>query len=333
MNRPAFLITIDTEGDNIWSRPRDITTRNAEYLPRFQSLCDTYGFKPTYLTNWEMAYCDAFREFARDAQNSGRAEIGMHLHAWNNPPLADITENDAYHLPYLIEYDAPLMRDKIVALTDTLTTRFGIRPVSHRAGRWAFNSTYARILADTGYLIDCSVTPGVSWQTHLGDPSRNGGSDYTNFPDQAYFVYLDRIDRQGDSTLLEVPMTIVRRDWPGAIEWTRRRLAGSATGRRGMTKLFPARGWLRPNGRNLRDMISILELALADGRDYVEFMLHSSEFMPGGSPTFVTEANIETLYDDLHALFSFASQRFDGLTLCDFHSRFRAARQDETAPA
>lgn len=38
--KPAFLITIDTEGDNIWARRLPITTRNAEYLPRFQKLCE-----------------------------------------------------------------------------------------------------------------------------------------------------------------------------------------------------------------------------------------------------------------------------------------------------
>src|SRR5512144_2975448 len=48
---PSFLITIDTEGDNLWSRPREITTGNARYLPRFQALCEKYGLKPTYLTN------------------------------------------------------------------------------------------------------------------------------------------------------------------------------------------------------------------------------------------------------------------------------------------
>ena len=48
----ALLITIDTEGDRLWSRPTTVETRNAEYLPRFQSLCERYGFKPTYLTNY-----------------------------------------------------------------------------------------------------------------------------------------------------------------------------------------------------------------------------------------------------------------------------------------
>jgi hypothetical protein len=53
-NRAAFLITVDTEGDNLWARPRELTTHNAAWLPRFQALCERYGLKPTYLTAWEM---------------------------------------------------------------------------------------------------------------------------------------------------------------------------------------------------------------------------------------------------------------------------------------
>ena len=51
-----FLISIDTEGDNLWDwdEKSPIGTLNSSYLPRFQELCDRYGFKPTYLSNWEM---------------------------------------------------------------------------------------------------------------------------------------------------------------------------------------------------------------------------------------------------------------------------------------
>src|SRR4051812_31716398 len=76
---PAFIITIDTEGDNAWARPRSMTTANARYLPRFQSLCERYRLKPTYLTNYEMARCPAFQEFGHDVLQRGAAEIGMHL--------------------------------------------------------------------------------------------------------------------------------------------------------------------------------------------------------------------------------------------------------------
>ena len=59
----AFLITIDTEGDDLWSKPREITAANAETLPRFQELCERYRLKPTYLVNWEMVQSPFFREF------------------------------------------------------------------------------------------------------------------------------------------------------------------------------------------------------------------------------------------------------------------------------
>ena len=77
MTAPRLVITIDTEGDNAWARPRVATTRNAEYLPRFQELCDQFGFKPTYLTNYEMAQCRRFQQFGRDVLARGAAEIGI----------------------------------------------------------------------------------------------------------------------------------------------------------------------------------------------------------------------------------------------------------------
>ena len=55
MNSKSFIITIDTEGDNQWNTKQACYTENAKYIPRFQELCEKYGFKPTWLTNYEMA--------------------------------------------------------------------------------------------------------------------------------------------------------------------------------------------------------------------------------------------------------------------------------------
>ena len=107
MSETPFIITIDTEGDDLWARSRgsrEITTCNAAYLPRFQSLCERFGFKPVYLTNYEMVMSDVFVEFARDVVARGACEIGMHLHAWNSPPLDPLTSDDFHFQPYLIEY-------------------------------------------------------------------------------------------------------------------------------------------------------------------------------------------------------------------------------------
>jgi len=295
--KPAFLITIDAEGDNLWEISGSITTENARYLPRFQDLCERHALKPTFLTNYEMAETPFFCDFALDVLQRDKGEIGMHLHAWNSPPVSEDTLKGQ---AYLIEYPENVMKNKVKFMTELLKKRFHGRPVSHRSGRWALNTTYARILVENGYLIDCSVTPHVSWSSVPGDPNGSGGTDYRTFPTKPYFIDLDQLDRPGSSALLEVPVTIVRKSTVPLVT-----------------------SWLRPNGSNRNSMLEILHQASEESWPCVEFMLHSSELMPGGSPTFKTLDDIEVLYDDLEALFSKAAEKFQGMTLNEFYDEFK----------
>ena len=66
-------------------------------------------------------------------------------------------------------------------------------------------------------------------------------------------------------------------------------------------------------------MLWIVAEVLRNGEAYAEFMLHSSELMPGGSPNFRDERDIEELYDDLDAVFSFVNGRFTGRTLAEHY--------------
>ncbi len=323
--RPAFIITIDTEGDNLWARPRVITTRNAEFLPRFHVLCESHGLRPSYLVDYEMATAPAFREFGKDIIKRRTGEIGMHLHAWNTPPHVGLTADDFAFQPYLMEYPQPLMEEKVKILTGVLEEAFSVKAISHRAGRWGLNEAYARVLVRQGYRVDCSVTPHVSWRRHRGDPAGRGGPDYSRFPREAYFVDLDDISRPGDSALLEVPMTIVpaRRQVPAVF---RRVIERVPLGGRALHRFLPSVHWLRPNGRNRDELARIVEHAAAQGQGYVEFMLHSSELIPGGSPRFRRGRDVENLYSDLEALFALASAACVGMTLAEYHGVVAALR-------
>lgn len=313
MNKPAFLITIDTEGDNLWrNRSGEVTTRNAGYLARFQQLCEKYRFKPTWLTNYEMAIDPVYIEFARDVIARQTGEVGMHLHAWNSPPAFDLTGDDWRFQPYLIEYPSDEMHKKIAYMTQLLEETFETKMLSHRAGRWAFNETYARLLIEFGYRVDCSVTPRVNWAFSPGAPQGKGGSDYTHFPRHAYYLDPEAISRPGNSPLLEVPMSIQYKH-SGVMNGLKQgydRLRGK--------QRSPSVHWLRPTGGNVQQMIGVAEKTLAEGADYVEFMLHSSEFMPDGSPTFKDAADIDRLYDDLEQLFSWLHARTQGMTLAEY---------------
>jgi hypothetical protein len=320
---PSFLITIDTEGDNIWGRTTEVSTRNTAYLPRFQRLCEQHGFKPTWLTNYEMAMDPAFVEFGRDVIARGCGEIGMHLHAWNSPPLIALTHDDGHHHPYLIEYSGQAMQDKIEFMTALLERQFGVKMLSHRAGRWAFDERYARLLVKCGYVADCSVTPGVTWRSSLGHPAGKGGTDYRHFPTAPYYLDLDDISRPGNSQLLEVPMTTRASRLAEWLPWSY-----TLPGVRSVAyRMVPDVHWLRPGSRNLRGMLRLVRQAIRENWRHLEFMLHSSELMPGGSPTFRTADAIQKLYDDLETLFPVIASAFSGETLGGFARQFKVRAQ------
>lgn len=317
-NQPRFLVTIDTEGDDLWSAPKDITTHNAEYLPRFQSLCESYGLKPTYLTSYEMAISPFFQEFGREVINNNAAEIGMHLHAWNTPPLSPITEDDYAYRTYLIEYPEQVMRDKVRTMTDLLEDVFNVKMISHRAGRLSFNEVYARILVEEGYCVDCSVTPHLSWKQTRGAPHCEGGTDFSRFPEHCYLVDLNDISLPGDSTLLEVPMTVIQIARP-LIDIIRNMFPTTSVPYKALNRIFPSCLWLYPGEIKMENLQYILNECLRQNHNYVELCLHSSELMPGGSPRFKDEKDIEVLYDYLEKLFAMSQDLFQGSTLKLFH--------------
>jgi len=326
--KPCFIITIDTEGDNLWLKPKKITTRNANFLPRFQSLCESYGFKPTYLTTYEMAISPIFQKFGKDIITRKTGEIGIHLHAWNTPPIIPLTKNDFFFHPYLIEYPESVMRKKIQFLTNLLEKIFGVKMRSHRAGRFGFNETYANMLVEYGYCIDCSITPHVSWKETIGDPAQEGGPDYTNFPNNYYFLDLEDISRPGISSLLEVPVTILVK-YKIFTDPLRRLFKKIPIGK----SLFDHRTlgqriidhyfsyWVQPHKGNLNKILWVMNQAILKRKSYVEFILHSSELMPGGSRTFPQKKDVEQLYKDLEAIFSVANKNFVGSTLHEFYQK------------
>ena len=317
MPKTAFIITVDTEGDNLWARPRAITTHNAECLPRFQALCERFDFKPVYLVNYEMAKSRFFTGFARDVLARDAGEVGMHLHAWNTPPIVPLTGDDFRHQPYLTEFPETVIREKIGTLTALLEDRFERKMVSHRAGRWSLDGRYAAALLDAGYRIDCSVTPGVDWGRNLGDPKGNGGSDYRGFPDRPYFLDPSDISSPATAGLLEVPMTVRPSQLYRNAEWAYRiPLLRSAANR-----LSPGLRWLSPAESGLDDMRAAARSAREEGADHVEFMLHSSELMPGGSPFFRNAPDIEQLYAALEILFAELATWCLGTTLQEFEAR------------
>ena len=304
-----FIITIDTEGDNLWEwqEGMPIFTENAKYLPRFQHLCEKYGFKPVWLSNNEMLNDAAYIDFITDVEERKTGELGMHLHAWNTPPDYDLSIVQSGQ-PYLIEYPKEIMEAKIAYMTDLIKRRCGINPVSHRAGRWAMNQAYFDLLIKYGYKVDCSYTPGINWNTSLGRSKGSMGSDYSSVSESAQII--KGLDNKG--SLLEVPMTTRTRNiW---ISQPGRGLRGIASSAYHFLK--GKQMWFRPMNDNLNDIKKLISLERES--DYLMFMIHSSELMPGGSPTFKTKESVEELYDVITEIFELVSKTHEGCTLREY---------------
>ena len=302
-----FIITVDTEGDNLWSYHKgdSIHTDCSLYIPRFQDLCSKYGFKPVYLTNYEMACDTRFTDYIKQIEAKGLCEVGIHIHAWNNPPL--------YELPsyicdqsYLIEYPDDIMSRKFEVTYDLIKRNFGVSPISHRAGRWAMDARYFRLLEKYGIKVDCSYTPHVDWSQTMG--ANRGGVDYSHIKDCSHVV----------GNILEVPTTILDTG-------ERIHLGKRAKIKHWLNfKSIPHKViWLRPAVSDLSSMKKVIDnVVLRGDLDFAEFMLHSSELMPGGSPYFNTEESIEKLYSTMDDLFQYAKiNGFIGATLKEYYEQ------------
>ncbi len=310
-----FIITIDTEADNQWKRSEHSEINNIEYIPRFQELCDQFGFKPTYLITYEMAVSERFIKQIGRYQHEGRAEIGAHLHPWSNPPLIQLTEDDVKYHPFPHEYSEDVLREKLLTLTNTIEQNFGTRPRTFRAGRYGFDGNVASILSEFGYLADCSVTPFVSWKHIMGNPQGKGGPDFSGkWPQPSRF----------DSGLLEVPVSIffIQNKLLNRIfhHIESRFSDPHRVMLRGLYKLGIKPVWMRPNPKTtVHDLIRVYEMAHAFKLDYIEMIFHSSELMAGGSKNTTTHASIEQMYALFTSLFQFlAHKQIAGVTLTDY---------------
>jgi hypothetical protein len=295
-----FIITVDTEEDNLWQWKYGdkVSTRNAYYIQRFQELCEDYGLKPVYLVDYEMAQSDELCRCIRKKAYEGKCEIGMHLHAWNTPPMHELPiRYDG--CPYITEYMEEVIFEKHRFLKQYIEEQFELKVVSYRSGRWATNDVLFRVLESIGFLVDCSVTPGNSYESNVG-MSVGKGNSYIDAHSKPYRVL---------GNLIEVPMTTRRV----------RGIHGGSLKNRAVNLIKGEELWLRPSTQSLKEMKRLMSIVEKENAGYAEFMIHSSELMPGGSPYCRTEEDVENMYMKMDMLFKSVADRYSGATLSEYY--------------
>ena len=184
-------------------------------------------------------------------------------------------------------------------------TLFSTKMLSHRSGRWSTDETYFKLLKKYGYKYDCSVTPFMNWETCVGSTGKPG-SDYSNCPTKPYEIY---------NGIMEVPVSV--RPMKYIATDVMRSIYGIAHELKWSNRIRYA--WLRPTKNpSFIALKKVLDIVSNDS-DYAMFMLHSSEMMPGGSPSFPDEKSIEELYECIEKLFAYAKQKgYMGCKLSDY---------------
>ena len=254
-----------------------------------------------------MAEDPFYIEYMMDCLQRNACEIGMHLHAWNNPPEYSLARVNNQR-DYLFEYPESVMDEKIRVLTEKLETTFSTKMLSHRSGRWSTDDTYFKLLKKHGYKYDCSVTPFMNWESCVGATGKPG-SNYSSCPTQPYEIY---------DGIMEVPVSIRPMKYIATDKL--HSLYGIAHELKWSCKVRNV--WLRPKKNpSFVTLKKVLDVVNEDS-DYAMFMLHSSEMMPGGSPSFPDEKSIEGMYECIEKLFAYAKQKgYTGCKLSDYEEQ------------
>lgn len=282
VNRPmgttCLIITVDTEEDQ-WGDYNcgNYSAENIKGVPWFQSICDNYSMRPTYLISYVVARDNFGIKLFKHLKRSGRCEIGAHCHPWNTPPFQE--KRTAYN-SMLCNLPEELQLLKLTKLKEAIEAGLEVAPTCFRAGRWGFDSSVARNLCKLSYVIDTSVTPYVSWTKYFGP-------DLNLAPDQPYFFSPDSPLRPETKTcesnvILEVPVSIgFRQSNFSVASCCYRLLSKSPINKLRMIGILHRLGllnkiWLSPELNNSAEMIALIRNSVKRRYRFINLMFHST---------------------------------------------------------
>ena len=292
-----FIVTVDTEEEFDWSSPFARAEHSLDSIPRlakFQQFCEGFGIVPVYLIDYPVVTDPRAFEVLGEAVAQGRAEIGIQLHPWVNPPHE---EEVSVHNSFAGNLPAELERAKFRSLRDAIETTFGVAPQIYRAGRYGVGPNTAQILSEAGIAIDTSVRA-------LFDYSSQGGPNFRRHPIAPWWI-----DRRNG--LMELPLTTVfwglLRQQGRVLHpalWRAPRLRGLLA-RLGLLERIP----LTPEGVAADEAIKAIDIALDDGLPVLVFSFHSPSLRPGYTPYVRDEDDLDRFYDWWRKVFDYLARR------------------------
>ena len=281
---PRFIVTVDTEEEFDWTAPftRHLHgTTHVAAIDRFQQLCDRHGVRPAYLVDYPIADDAASVELLGRYVDEARADVGVQLHPWVNPPF---DEDLSVHNSYACNLSPELERAKLSSLHRLIVKRIGTKPQMYRAGRYGAGQNSRQILRDLGIAIDTSVRS-------LFDYSGQGGPNYANCALDPYWI--------AKGELIELPVTSV---FSGTLRSAGQMIFSRAFQTVTTRGLLARTGMLErialtPEGIPAGKAIEAIDIALAQKIPILNFSFHSPSLAVGHTPYVRNAEDLEQFYD------------------------------------
>lgn len=260
-----FIIFADAEEEFDWSAPFDrksnATNTIADLVPataRFNAA----GVRPVYLCDFPVVNVPQSAAIMRDMVTSGACDVGTQLHPWVNPPFEEAV---CPYNSYTGNLPVALQRAKLIALTDKIEERIGVRPTSYRAGRYGIGPATMQLLAEQGYQLDVSVRATFNYNTQ-------NGPDFSSFP-----VWPWKTAEGPFELPLSTAWTGVLRRFPGLY---RSEVGRGVLARTGLLSRVP----LTPEGVPLADALDAIQTLFDDGLEIFSLSFHTPSVAIGHTP-------------------------------------------------
>lgn len=315
-----LAVTIDVEEEGLFEdeyRSGDAPTRNVEELMRLDPIFTEWGIRPTLLVSYQVIRHQRHQDLLATLAEKWRAEIGLHLHPWNTPPLQELS----YPEPVPSELiPKELLAAKLRTLLDVMK-RAGFDPVSFRMGRFNMGPRMFSVLDETPDIqVDSSMAP---FRKYYGGPAHLALRTDPYFPDQSQVL------DPGSSRVLEVPLTVVPL-FPGLGRLLARldEAAVFPDGRVPQIAAKVASLPAQPMWTGLHRLKAAARLHQHRGGKVLTTFFHSSEIMAGGCPRHATKAHVDRFLEKLSRFVEWLRTECsaESMTLSELGALYRGER-------
>jgi hypothetical protein len=289
-----LIVTIDTEVDydSQWriSNPTAFSSVLKGIPGALTPLFERHGVIPTYLLSPEVIEEPACVRVLREL--GGRAELGTHLHPEFIEPERRLFRHNMggqQALAVQRQYPADVEAGKLEQLTARFSEAFGRQPTAFRAGRYGMSGETLRILAELGYAVDSSVTPGLTWDYD------GAVVDYQDWAPGPAWI------ETASGRILELPISIR----PAGRLASMARALPIIPRRVKATRVFERLAgyqWLRPSWNTGNDLV---RFAQESPEQMLVLMLHSTEIIAGASPYAASSGDVRRIVGAMDTLFAY----------------------------